>query len=104
MRDRRGVDALLLRRAQQLVTRPAPHPAYEDRPLPDRSLLARIAVPALVVSQAEDALHPADLAVELQQALPHAALLALPAGGVFWTAARDLQHALADHLSDPWES
>ncbi len=100
IRARRGVDALLLRRAQQLITRPAPAPAREDRPLPDRGLLGAIDVPTLVVSQADDDLHPADLAVDLTAALPQASLLALPAGGVFWTAARDLQTALADHLSE----
>ena len=32
-RERRGVDALVLRRAQQLVTKPTPSPRREDRPL-----------------------------------------------------------------------
>ena len=100
VRERRGVEALLLRRAGQLITRPAPAPAGEDRPLPDWSLLAQIAAPTLVVSQEADSLHPADLASDLQAALPAAHLLALPAGGVFWTAAREVQQALALHLSE----
>ena len=100
VRDRRGVDALVLRRAQQLVTRPAPAPRFQDRPLPDRSLLARLDVPTLVVGQLCDDLHPADLAAELASGLPSATLLTLPAGGVFWTAGRETQTALADHLAE----
>lgn len=100
VRDRRGVDALVYRRAQQLVTRPAPAPRTEDRPLPDRSLLARLDVPALVLAQLGDDLHPADLAAELTCALPSARLMTLPPGGVFWTAAKDAQLALADHLKE----
>lgn len=100
VRVRRGVDALVLRRAQQLVTRPAPAPRGQDRPLPDRSLLAQLHVPALVVGQRGDDLHPVDLAAELAAALPRATLLTLPAGGVFWTAGRETQTALADHLSE----
>lgn len=100
VRERRGVDALLLRRAAQLVTRPAPAPKGEDRPLPDWSLLGRLEAPTLVVSQEQDALHPADLAAQLHAVLPVSQLLALPAGGVFWTAGREVQAALARHLSE----
>lgn len=100
VRRRRGVDALVLRRAAQLVTRPAPSPAREDRPLPDRSLLPRLTAPALVVAQEGDDLHPADLAVELHRALPAADLLTLPPGGVFWTAGREAQLALARQLAE----
>lgn len=100
VRDRRGVDALVLRRAQQLVTRPAPAPRGEDRPLPDRALLATLDVPTLVLAQQGDDLHPADLAAELAAGLPQSTLLTLPAGGVFWTAGREAQDALATHLSE----
>jgi 3-oxoadipate enol-lactonase len=99
VRERRGVDALVFRRASQLVLKPAPAPRGEDRPLPDRSLLAQIACPAAVLAQTGDPLHPSDLAAELAAALPSATLLTLPEGGVFWTAAREAQTALADHLA-----
>jgi 3-oxoadipate enol-lactonase len=98
VRERRGVDALVLRRAAQLVTRPAPAPRSEDRPLADRSVLSQISCPALVLAQQHDTLHPFDLAAELTWALPAAELVTLPEGGVFWTAARDAQSALARHL------
>jgi pimeloyl-ACP methyl ester carboxylesterase len=103
LRDRRGTAVLLRRRARQLVERPSPQPRHprtaQDRPVRDRAVLARIAAPSLVVGQAGDPLHRLDVAAELAAALPHAELLALPAGGVFWTAARDLQSALAAHLT-----
>jgi len=97
VRARRGVDALVLRRAQQLVTKPAPAPRFEDRPLQDRGILGSIGVPTLVVTQEGDTLHPADLGRSLARDLD-ATLLELPEGGVFWTAGRQLQDALADHL------
>lgn len=100
VRSRRGVDALVLRRAAQLVTRPAPAPRDHDRPLHDRSLLGAIGCPALVLAQLADTLHPADLAAELAAALPACELVVLPEGGVFWTAAREAQEALARHLSE----
>lgn len=99
VRERRGVDTLVLRRATQLVQKPAPAPRHEDRPLPDRSLLAEIACPAVVLAQLADPLHPSDLAAELAAQLPAATLVTLPEGGVFWTAAREAQTALADHLA-----
>jgi pimeloyl-ACP methyl ester carboxylesterase len=98
-RERRGVEALVLRRAQQLVTKPAPAPKYEDRPLHDRGVLSVIDVPALVITQDADTLHPADLGRSLARDLD-ADLLALPEGGVFWTEAKRVQLALADHLAE----
>lgn len=101
LQTRRAVPLLLARRAQALVQRPAPVPRGTDRPLQDRAVLSRVTVPALVIGQAEDRLHPLSLAVELAACLPAGRLLALPAGGVFWTAAARAQHALADHLTPP---
>lgn len=99
VRERRGVDALVLRRAQQLVTRPAPAPRCEDRPLSDRGILGTLGVPSLVVTQEGDDLHPADLGRSLARDLD-ADLVELPEGGVFWTHAKRLQLALADHLTE----
>jgi pimeloyl-ACP methyl ester carboxylesterase len=98
VRSRRAVRLLLGRRAAALVTRPAPRPRIPDRPVPDRAVLAAVHAPALVVAQEDDPLHALDLAVELTAALPDAALLALPAGGVFWTAPARAADALATHL------
>ena len=101
LRERRGVELLLRRRAADLVTRPAPVPRGEDRPLSDRSVLQRISAPTLVVGQEADPLHPIALARELTELLPNASLLELPEGGVFWTDAARVQAALADHLEIP---
>ena len=99
VRERRGVRPLVRRRAEQLSRRSAPRPMRDDRPLPDRAVLDHVAAPALVVGQAADPLHRLDVARELCAALPSAELLALPEGGVFWTATRQMQHRLAEHLS-----
>ena len=101
VRERRGVRPLLARRAAQLVVRPAPRPAYEDRPLPDRDVLRSVPAPALVLAQAGDPLHTVEVARDLTAALPRAELVVLPEGGVFWTAARRAQEALADALTPP---
>lgn len=98
LRERRAVPLLLARRAEALIRRPAPVPRRSDRPLEDRAVLSRVVAPTLVVGQAQDRLHPLELARELAAALPAAHLLALPEGGVFWTAATEAQTALADHL------
>ncbi|MGB8649653.1 MAG: hypothetical protein WCD35_03225, partial [Mycobacteriales bacterium] len=100
VRERRGVDALVLRRASQLVTRPAPVPRGDDRPLHGRAVLSRVTAPALVLAQQGDPLHPSALAVELHDLLPSSELHLLPEGGVFWTAAREAQLALARHLAE----
>ncbi len=99
VRARRAVRLLLGRRATQLVRRPAPRPRLADRPVHDRAVLRTIGAPALVIGQADDPLHCLDLAADLAQALGDAELLALPAGGVFWTAAARTADALALHLS-----
>ena len=99
VRDRRGARTLVRRRAEQLSSRPAPRPLGDDRPLLDRRLLSAVRVPALVVAQEGDPLHRLDVAQELAAALPDARLLVLPPGGVFWTAAREAQDALATHLA-----
>lgn len=100
VRERRGVRALVGRRAAQLVSRPAPRPLGDDRPLADRAQLAAVRAPALVVAQHGDPLHSLDVATDLATALPNAEQLILPPGGLFWTAARRAQDALARHL-DP---
>ncbi|MDP9181727.1 MAG: alpha/beta hydrolase [Actinomycetota bacterium] len=100
VRTRRGIEVLVRRRAAQLVAKPAPEPAYDDRPLHDRSLFASLDVPTLVVGQEQDALHPVDLALELHGLLRSASLAVYPQAGVFWTAAREAQEAIARHLSE----
>jgi pimeloyl-ACP methyl ester carboxylesterase len=101
LRGRRAIPLLLARRAEALVRRPAPVPRRADRPVDDRSVLASVVAPSLVIGQADDPLHPLELAAELAAVLPAGRLLSLPAGGVFWTATAQAQAALADHLETP---
>jgi len=98
---RRGVASLVRRRALTLVERPAPFPRLDDRPLRDRSVLAGVSAPALVLAQQADPLHRLDVAEELAAALPASHLHVLPEAGVFWTAPREAQRVLADHLETP---
>lgn len=100
VRQRRGIELLVRRKAVQLVSKPAPEPAYDDRPVHDRELLRALDVPSLVIAQEQDALHPVELARELHALLPSADLAVLPHAGVFWTAAREAQEALARHLAE----
>jgi pimeloyl-ACP methyl ester carboxylesterase len=99
VRGRRGVRVLVTRRAAQLCSRTAPRPSGDDRPLHDRSVLAEVKVPTLVIGQADDPLHQLDVARELAELLPDGHLLELPQGGVFWNDPRRAQDALALHLS-----
>lgn len=98
-RDRRGVTLLLRRRAAAMVCRPSPQPLFADRPVPDVGALGRVTAPTLVIGQEGDALHRLDVAADLTHALPSARLLTVPPGGVFWTAPRAVQQALAAHLT-----
>jgi len=100
VQGRRAVASLLRRRAVALIDHPAPLPLRDDRPLADRSALAAVTAPALVLAQELDPLHRLDVAQELCAALPAARLHVLPQAGVFWTAPREAQRRLADHL-DP---
>jgi 3-oxoadipate enol-lactonase len=100
MRDRGGVRILVDRRARHMLGSTPPYPRRgSDAPLHHLDALGLIGAPALVIAQADDPLHPSSLAAQLTAALPHADLLLLEPGGVFWTETRRAQDALADHLS-----
>lgn len=97
----RGAQLLVDRRARSLMTVAPPYPRSPDAPLPSLDPLSRIPAPALVVGQAGDPLHPDAVARRLADALPAADLLLVEPGGVFWTATRSVQEALARHLELP---
>jgi pimeloyl-ACP methyl ester carboxylesterase len=99
VRDRGGVRILVDRRAKQMLGSTPPYPRSPEAPLADLTSLASVTAPALVIAQADDPLHPAAVAAQLAAELPHAELLLLAPGGVFWTETRRVQDALADHLS-----
>ena len=99
VRDRGGVRILVDRRVRQLLGSAPPYPRDADAPLTDPDSLAAVTAPALVIAQADDPLHPADVAAHLAAVLPSSELLLLQPGGVFWTDTRTAQNALADHLA-----
>jgi 3-oxoadipate enol-lactonase len=99
VRDRGGTRLLVDRRAKQLLSTTPPLPKQSEAPLPGFVSLEAVTAPALVVGQAGDALHPASVADRLAAALPAAELLQLEPGGVFWTATRTVQDALARHFA-----
>ena len=101
VRDRGGVRILVDRRARQMLSSTPPYPRGPEAPLPDLTALAGIAAPALVVGQVDDPLHPVAVAAQLAARLPHAELVLLEPGGVFWTETRRVQDALAHHLAVP---
>jgi pimeloyl-ACP methyl ester carboxylesterase len=98
VRDRGGVRILVDRRARLMLGSTPPYPRGTDAPLTDLQGLAAVAAPALVISQADDPLHPSEVATRLACLLPNAELLLLEPGGVFWTETRRVQDALATHL------
>ena len=98
VRSRGGVRVLVDRRARDLLGRTPPYPRNSDAPLADLTQLRGVSAPALVVAQREDPLHPSAVAHLLADSLPHATVLELEPGGVFWTETRRAQDALADHL------
>lgn len=99
VRERGGTKLLVDRRAKSMLGVTPPYPRGRDCPLTSLDVLARVTAPALVVTQDDDALHPAEVGARLTSALGSASHLELPSGGVFWTATRHAQDVLARHLA-----
>ena len=95
VRAHRAAPIYARRRASALVGQAPPRPNGDVRPVESRAAVSAVRCPVLVLAQEDDPLHPLDVATALADALPHAALVTLPAGGVFWTAADRAQEALA---------
>jgi pimeloyl-ACP methyl ester carboxylesterase len=72
-----------------------------DRPVLDRSALARVTADVLVVGQEGDALHPAAVARELEVVLPHSSCAVFPEPGVLFRARGRLRSLVAGHLAGP---
>lgn len=69
-------------------------------PVTDRSVLGRVTVPALVIGQQDDDVHPEHVAHELAEALPDATLEILPPGGVLWSHRARVRELVSAFLSD----
>ncbi|MEP6666673.1 MAG: alpha/beta hydrolase [Nocardioidaceae bacterium] len=70
-----------------------------QHPLESRDGLADIDCPVLVIGQEDDAAHPAALARELAEALPHAEVEIFSVGGVLWTHRAELRSRIAHFLN-----
>jgi pimeloyl-ACP methyl ester carboxylesterase len=66
--------------------------------VPDRSMLAAVTAPALVIGCLGDDLHPAYVAEQLAAALPKATLHIYDKPGVLWTARTDLRTRIGSFL------
>lgn len=70
-------------------------------PVIDRSVLARVTCPVLVVGQEDDDLHPAPVARELGEVLSSVTVRILPPGGIMWEHRRATRELVGEFLSAP---
>lgn len=68
-------------------------------PLTDRTVLAAVTVPALVIAQEQDPAHPVWVAEQLAASLPDARLEVLSPGGIMWTHRAVIRDLVGGFLS-----
>jgi len=71
----------------------------EEVAVEDRSVLAAVRVPTLVIGCRGDELHPAAVAEQLAEALPNATLHIYDRPGVVWTQRADLRERISGFLN-----
>lgn len=69
-------------------------------PLADRSVLARVTCPVLVLGQEADDTHPASVARELAKALPAGSVHVAPPGGIMWEHRQQTREIVGAFLSE----
>ncbi|HSK25288.1 MAG TPA: alpha/beta hydrolase [Jiangellales bacterium] len=92
------------RQAERLVGTPvgeALRAVPDLYPVADRTVLASVHVPVLVVAQEGDRTHPASVARELGAVLPRVSVRVLPAGGVLWSHRREVRALVSGFLNAP---
>lgn len=102
VRDRPEVRVWVRARAGRLAGTPVARGLLElpgQVPLADRSVLAAVAAPVLVLAQPGDDAHPVAVAEELAGALPRARLHVLPAGGILWTHRAQVRAQISGFLN-----
>lgn len=70
-------------------------------PLADRSVLAAVRCPVLVLAQVDDPVHPVTVAEELAAAIPGAILRVLGPGGIMWSHRDESRELVGGFLSAP---
>lgn len=68
-------------------------------PVPDRSLLAQVRAPVLVVGQQGDPVHLVSIAEEIADLLPNATLRVFPEDGGIWLAREELRAVISGFLN-----
>lgn len=71
----------------------------EQTPMSDRSELARLTLPVLVIGQEGDEVHPASVAREIAAELPNAQLEVFSEGSALWDDRKALRRVLSEFLS-----
>jgi pimeloyl-ACP methyl ester carboxylesterase len=102
LRDRPHVDRFVHDRAESLVgtqlgslMRVLP----TQTPMQDRSQLARLTLPVLVIGQEGDEVHPASVAREIAAELPNAQLEIFSEGSALWDDRKALRRLLSNFLN-----
>lgn len=102
LRDRPHVERFVHERAETLVgtqlgalMRVLP----TQTPMDDRSELARLELPVLVIGQEGDEVHPASVARDIAAELPNAQLEVFSEGSALWDDRKALRRLLADFLN-----
>ncbi len=102
VRSTRGVQLWARNQAQRMSSdalRAAVRQIPMLYPLQDRSVLADVVCPVLVIGQEGDEAHPSQVVHELAKALPHAQAEIFEPGGVLWTHRRTLRHLITTFLN-----
>jgi 3-oxoadipate enol-lactonase len=102
-RSRPDVVAWSRERAQALAGTPIAQVVRafsRQPPLTDRKVLARCVVPVLVIGQAGDAAHPAEVAREVAAAFPRGELSVFPPGGLLWAHRNQVRERITEFLND----
>jgi pimeloyl-ACP methyl ester carboxylesterase len=86
---------LLVAGSPQAALRQVPH----EVPVPDRSALASVSAPVLVLAQEDDDVHPVDVARDVAHSLPQAHLEVFGPGGLVW-AHRERVRAIVGEFVD----
>lgn len=102
VRDRADVRSWAARQARRLSSSSVARALRElppQHPLADRSQLAALRCPVLVIGQEGDAAHPAAIARELAAVLPDATLEVYDDGGVLWSHRTDVRGSISTFLN-----
>ncbi|MCA1823536.1 MAG: alpha/beta hydrolase [Frankia sp.] len=97
-----GVPAYLRKRARALTgtaVADALRALPAEVPLTDTAVLRRVSAPSLVVGEADDDVHPVEVARELADALPDARLVVFDEPGTLWRRRGEVRRLVSEFLN-----